>query len=237
MKLVSFSIANYRSITTAYRLPIRNSVILIGPNNEGKSNILRALVTSLEVLSNLGRMRIYKGRLRDSALAREIYDWSKDYPISLQEKKPDGESIFNLEFELTSTEIAEFIKEVGSSLNGTLPIQLSMGLKPPGFKVVKKGPGGKTLSRKANAIAGFVAKRININYIPAVRTAQSAHQVVQKIVERQLASVELDESVRRNAMRARRSAGGSRRPKGCPVTARFFSTTPFTPTPTNPVGT
>jgi len=83
MKLVSFSIANYRSITTAYRLPIRNSVILIGPNNEGKSNILRALVTSLEVLSNLGRMRIYKGRLRDSALAREIYDWSKDYPISL----------------------------------------------------------------------------------------------------------------------------------------------------------
>jgi hypothetical protein len=75
----------------AYRLPIRQSVILIGPNNEGKSNILRALVTSLEVLSNLGRVRIMRGRLRGPLLTGTIYDWATDYPISLQETKPDGE--------------------------------------------------------------------------------------------------------------------------------------------------
>jgi putative ATP-dependent endonuclease of the OLD family len=91
MKLVSFSVTNYRSITKAYRLPIRQSVILIGPNNEGKSNILRALVTSLEVLSNLGRVRIMRGRLRGPLLTGTIYDWATDYPISLQETKPDGE--------------------------------------------------------------------------------------------------------------------------------------------------
>ncbi len=53
MKLVSFSVNNYRSITKAYRLPIRQSTVLLGPNNEGKSNILKALVTGLEVLSDL----------------------------------------------------------------------------------------------------------------------------------------------------------------------------------------
>ena len=41
MRLVSFSVTNYRSITKAYKLPIRQATILIGPNNEGKSNILR----------------------------------------------------------------------------------------------------------------------------------------------------------------------------------------------------
>lgn len=192
MKLVSFSVTNYRSITKAYRLPIRQSLILIGPNNEGKSNILRALVTSLEVLSNLGRVRITKGRLRGPFLTGTIYDWPTDYPVSLQETKPDGESTFDLEFELTASEIADFGREVKSSLNGTLPIQLTMGSKLPGFKVIKKGPGGPALSKKAEQIARFVARRININYIPAVRTADSAHRVVQEIVAEQLATLEND---------------------------------------------
>ncbi|MBK8686880.1 MAG: AAA family ATPase [Betaproteobacteria bacterium] len=52
MELVSFSVSNYRSITSAYKLPIRSPTVLIGPNNEGKSNILRALVTSA-ILGNL----------------------------------------------------------------------------------------------------------------------------------------------------------------------------------------
>ena len=47
MQLVSFSVTNYRSITAAYKLSVRQSTVLIGPNNEGKSNVLRALVTAL----------------------------------------------------------------------------------------------------------------------------------------------------------------------------------------------
>jgi putative ATP-dependent endonuclease of the OLD family len=43
MKLISFSVTSYRSITAAYRLPIGQLTILIGSNNEGKLNILRAL--------------------------------------------------------------------------------------------------------------------------------------------------------------------------------------------------
>lgn len=117
MKLVSFSVTNYRSITTAYKLPIRQSTVLIGPNNEGKSNILRALVTALGVLSSLAKIKIMRGRLLHSAFRRDIYDWSKDFPITLQEKNPNGESIFDLEFELAEDEISQFIAEIKSSLN------------------------------------------------------------------------------------------------------------------------
>ena len=194
MKLASFSVTKYRSITTAYKLPIGQSTVLIGPNNEGKSNILRALVTALGVLSNLGNIRIMRGRFRSAYLMRDVYDWAKDYPMTLQEKNPNGESIFNLEFELTGEEVDEFVAEVKSNLNGTLLIQLMLGQKDPGFLVLKKGPGATTLTRKAEAIAQFVAKRIDINYIPAVRTASSAHRVVDEIVQKALSAVEKDET-------------------------------------------
>lgn len=192
MQLVSFSVTNYRSITAAYKLPVRQNTVLIGPNNEGKSNILRALVTALEALQALGGRRIQAGRLRTFVEIRGIYNWLQDFPITLQEKKPDGESVFFVEFRLTEDEVQEFHSEVGSNLNGTLPIELTLGQKTPGFRVVKKGPGATALSRKAERIANFVAKRISINYIPAVRTAGAAEEVVSRMVERELAAIEDD---------------------------------------------
>lgn len=192
MELVAFSVTNYRSITKAYKLPIRSSTILIGPNNEGKSNILRALVTTLEMLSRIGGFRIQRGRFRSSERYSAFYDWQRDYPVSLQPKSPDGESVFNLELKLSEAEIGQFELEVKSKLNGTLPIELTLGQKQPGFKVLKKGPGGTALSKKAEQIAKFISKRINLSYIPAVRTASSAHEIVGELVERELAVVESD---------------------------------------------
>lgn len=192
MELVSFSVTNYRSITKAYKLPIRSSTVLIGPNNEGKSNILRALVTTLEMLSRIGGFRIQRGRFRSSERFANFYEWQRDFPVSLQPKSPSGESVFNLELKLSEAEIGEFETEVDSKLNGTLPIELTLGQKQPGFKVLKKGPGGPALSKKAEQIAMFISKRINLSYIPAVRTAGSVHEIVGELVERELAAVESD---------------------------------------------
>lgn len=193
MELVSFSVTNYRSITTAYKLPVKQTTILIGPNNEGKSNILRALVTALEALKFFGGRRLSSGRFRTVLDHLDSYNWRYDFPITLQESTANGESVFNLEFKLTDEEVTDFYNEVHSTLNGTLPIQLSLGLKDPGFKVIKKGPGAKALSGKAEQIAAFVAKRININYIPAIRTAESAESIVAKMIERELSTVEQDD--------------------------------------------
>lgn len=90
MELVSFSLSNYRSITSAYKLPIRRPTVLIGPNNEGKSNILRALVTSLQFLATLGGVRLRNDRITSVMRSSEIFDWTRDFPVSLQSKLPDG---------------------------------------------------------------------------------------------------------------------------------------------------
>jgi putative ATP-dependent endonuclease of OLD family len=196
MQLVAFSVRNYRSITTAYRLPVKQSTVLIGPNNEGKSNVLRALVTSLKLLQSLGSVRITAGRLLPgvNVASGSIYKWLDDFPVSLQQSAPQGESIFDLQFRLNSAEVDEFYAEVGSNLNGNLPIRLTLGVKSPGFRVMKKGPGGPALSKKSERIANFVSKRININYIPAIRTAEAAQEIVGQMVDAALKQVETDQA-------------------------------------------
>lgn len=50
MRLDSFSVENYRSITQARRISLTENTVLVGPNNEGKSNILRALSAAMYAL-------------------------------------------------------------------------------------------------------------------------------------------------------------------------------------------
>ena len=51
MKLKSFTVQKYRSIIAAKRIPVGRKTVLVGPNNEGKSNILRALITAMNLLT------------------------------------------------------------------------------------------------------------------------------------------------------------------------------------------
>lgn len=200
MKLVSFSVQNFRSITTTHKLRIKDSTILIGPNNEGKSNILKALVTALECIYVIG----IKGVIRRGGMVRTKgrgrlkmemdYDWERDFPISLQDDKPNDTSVFSLEFELTEDEKVEFRREVKSSLTGTLPIQISIGSdEEPDFKVKVRGPGAKALSKKADTITFFIANRLDFQYIPAIRTAQEAQDIVEGMVARELSVIEKDQ--------------------------------------------
>ena len=197
MNLISFAVQNYRSITETEKLPVSNYTILIGPNNEGKSNMLRALVITLRILKRLGKPSIGLSTKYISRRLHEIYDWERDFPVSLQGTKLDGKSIFTLELELSSQEIEEFKLEVKSNLNGTLPIQIQMDKENYIFKVVKRGPGAKTLSKKSQIIAGFISRKLECVHIPAVRTAKSAKNVVDNILNVELQNVEENEEFKK----------------------------------------
>lgn len=188
MKLIAFSVTNFRSITTAYKIPIRDISILIGKNNEGKSNLLKALnivMTTLRSYSEIdgrNRQRNYSSFRSNES---NYYIWERDFPISLQNRKSNTESVFRIEFELTEDEILEFKSEIKSNLNGTLPIEIKIGKSfEPEISVIKKGRGSKTLNSKSKNIAKYIAKRIYFNYIPAIRTDQQAMQVVEDVMVR-----------------------------------------------------
>lgn len=188
MRLVSFSVQNYRSIREARRLPVRDLTVLVGPNNEGKSNILRALVIGIRILSEAGR--VTRGRMRYRLREFDDYNWERDYPVRLQPKEPDGKTTFDFEFDLTPDELVVFRRDVKSNLNGSLPVRLEVGQATAEVSVRKQGPGGAVLSRKREQIGRFVASRLEVRYIQSVRTAQSAIDVVESMIAAELRQVE-----------------------------------------------
>jgi putative ATP-dependent endonuclease of OLD family len=197
MKLVSITVKNYRSITKAHKLQLGSSTVLIGRNNEGKSNILRALVAALSFL-RLGRHAdIHRGAARQLYIVpvyerQRLYNWENDFPIALQKTQPDGKSEVTLEFELEFSELQLFKRRVGSNLNTNLPVKMMLGRQDFAVTIVKQGPGGKGLTSKAPLIAEFIRDRLNFQYIPAVRTARSAHEVVDDMLAAALAPLESD---------------------------------------------
>lgn len=188
MKLVSFGIQRYRSILKATHLPVHDGItILVGPNNEGKSNLLRGLVTAMEIVKRLNYVRMSRyGRLLGLSPLAERYAWDRDFPIGLQPTSPAGESHFDLEFELTVSDILAFKREVGSVINQTLGIRISLGTGEPSFSVLKRGLAKRRLSDKRNLIAAFIGKRVDFQYIPALRSAKTATQIVEELLEREL---------------------------------------------------
>lgn len=195
MRLVSFTVENYRSIKRAHKIQVGDQTILVGPNNEGKSNLIRALVTAMEILRSSRVVRV-SGQTRtfvSRARSQSRYDWQRDFPQELQTSKPNGKSHITVEFELTPDEVGQFRSEIGSNLNGTLPLKISVGaIGDPEVTLVKQGPGAKTLNQKSPRIAWFVSQRINFEHIPAMRTAGAAQAIVNGMVERELATLEKD---------------------------------------------
>ena len=53
MKLSYVSVSNYRSITDAYKIDLSNLTVLIGKNNEGKTNIIRAIKLGMEIIKGM----------------------------------------------------------------------------------------------------------------------------------------------------------------------------------------
>lgn len=199
MKLVAITVKNFRSITKAHKLQLGASTVLIGRNNEGKSNILRALVLGLNVLQRWRRFTMLRPRQTDRAVfylpppdRQNQYNWENDYPIALQKAKPTGTSEILLEFELEKTELNAFQKAFGSNLNDKLPIKITFTRDRTSVSIAKQGPGAQGLTRKASGIADFVRQRLDFQYIPAIRTARSAHEVVDSMLASALQSVEND---------------------------------------------
>lgn len=191
MKLTRFSIEKYRSIRKTPWIATEQLTTLVGPNNEGKSNVLHGLRTVLSIIQEFPRISLYKGRIIGlSRVLKDLYSWDRDFPVGLRKTEPNGESVFNLEFKLDAKEIADFKKHTKSNLNQYLPIQIRIGKSEPGFKVTKPGKGAAALSGKAEEIAKFVGSKLDFKYIPAVRTAENAQEIIDSMVSAELRIIE-----------------------------------------------
>ena len=193
MRLVSVTVRDFRSITTANKIPFSELTVLLGPNNEGKSNILAAVVIALALLSqgNFTYRRQYLRYKYNSGL--QSYDWSRDYPVNLQKSKSEGSSQVTLEFELNDHERKRFQNRVGINLKTNLRVKVVLSPEEAKVDLLLSGPAKRGLNQKhINAIAKFVADSVFLQYIPAVRTADMAQDVIEDLLSTRLKLLEKD---------------------------------------------
>lgn len=89
MKLVKFSVTNYRSITKAHEISLQDLTVLVGRNNEGKSNFLTALNIAMNSIIEHSTFRP-KQTINSR---KNNYNWNRDFPIQYKERKTGLESI------------------------------------------------------------------------------------------------------------------------------------------------
>lgn len=192
MQLVNFSATNYRSITSAHKISFSNVTVLIGRNNEGKSNLLRALEAAMLLLQR--HAHTMPRRPRTMLSDTSPYLWARDFPIQFQSRRTSTQTILKLEFLLDEAECLLFKQEIGSSLNGSLPLEIKIGKdQEPEIRLIKSGKGTKALTAKSPAIARFVAQRIHFNYIPAVRTDSTTIELITGLLSQELRTLETDD--------------------------------------------
>jgi len=199
MELRRFKVERYRSISSA-TLDLRVLTVLVGPNNEGKSNILRAMVLGMTALEGFAESDGgAKYRMSRFMRGPVDYDWDRDFPMN-QRAGSTKTTALEFDFLLNESEIAEFSSIVGSKINGELKVKLSFSQDGTvSIRIVKKR-AGKVWTSKAGKIAAFVGSRIGVEYVPSVRTSGEAEAVVARLVAQELRTLEREPEYR-NAMK------------------------------------
>jgi len=184
MQLAQISVKNYRSIVEAIKNDLRQISVLVGPNNEGKSNLLRAIRVAMTLVS--------RSPPPSSFALKRVYDYDADFPLQLQTQRSTAKTIFRLLFRLNEKEVADFKADFGINLNGDIPIDVSLGrnLSDLSIRVPKRGPKGQELNARSGEVTEFVSRRLHFEYIPAIRTAEEAQNVAGRMVALHMATLD-----------------------------------------------
>lgn len=206
MKLAKFSVERFRSIINRSSFTVYDQTVLIGPNNEGKSNVLRALVCALNILATFAKLSPTHLKLNGKTIIyhrtvlgqQDDYTWRRDYPIRLQRTRASSEnknSIFTLWFQLEDNEFLEFKRLTGTELkNKIIPICLLVNDATIKFTLKIPGHFSKNASEtKMIKIAQFITSKIYICYIDAVRTASTAYSSISTLLSIEMKNLSEEE--------------------------------------------
>ena len=92
---------------------------------------------------------------------------------------------------MTDTEVDEFHKKFGLTLNSQLPIVIEISAAGDlELRVAKPGKGNISFGKKVRDICGFITEKIDFVYVPAVRTDRDAMQMVADLLRSTLVDLE-----------------------------------------------
>lgn len=185
MRLQAFSVKNFRSIHDTAEIRLNNNcIVLVGANNEGKSNLLQALNIAFSILD--GSITISR-RFRSMRYSRvNSISFENDFPI---QKANDEEKI--IEFKLIFSLSEEDFDKSHLFTETSKEIVVNISIQPPrnmSFSI--KIDNKKNISEKdQEAIIHVINTSIYFRYIPAVRTAEQSLELIDDLVQRKLQTI------------------------------------------------
>lgn len=184
MKIKSFYVENYRSIKSARIDDLQNFCVITGPNNAGKSNLLRALNLALALCCR-DFSQVYRRKYL-SYTNSNGYIWEQDIPYDL---KTDENASTKLELALTLSEndIKELCVKTGENVSQCLRIHYILSKKDLKFKIIGEDNIEKT---NQNEIFDFIQNNIAFEYIPCIRSSEFSADYFTRLINNELKQLE-----------------------------------------------
>lgn len=183
MKLKEFSVENYRSITSASKIKLQDFTVLVGKNNEGKSNLINALNIAMESLKNYQQTYRYA--------FDKMYDWKKDFPLQLQNQSDARQSIFSLLFGFEKEETNEFYRK--TSISGISELNVQINIDKENFPFISiPEREWVPFSEKMESVVNFICNKMKFNYIQTVRTEDMVRKSLTSLIDSRLENLKKD---------------------------------------------
>src|SRR5690606_4814235 len=112
-------------------------------------------------------------------MREDLYEYSRDCPLDLQAS--GGATELRFGFDLSWKEQVEFRRLTGVRLTTTLYTNLRFTRDDVVFRVIKQRSGPQ-LTQKQKEVSDFIAQRLRVVHISAVRTANDAQEVVREMI-------------------------------------------------------
>lgn len=194
MRLESFQVNYFRSIKNSEPILLNQKTIIVGKNNEGKSNYLKALNIALSILLDRRRVEFFIRRKRFLS-DDSIFNWERDYPVNLQNKKKQPNTKFFLTFNLTNDDIENIKSLINIELKSNLIIEIEINKDDISLNIyhIPKNIRKKLKEPQIDKVCEYITKEINFTYIPAIRTEKASLNIIESLISKKLDTLEEDE--------------------------------------------
>ena len=187
MRIHTIKIDNYRSIKNA-SFNISDYTILVGKNNHGKTNVLRAIEVFFELVNYYYKESALTNPKRFSLYTRNLIDVRRDMYAKAYNAKSQNNTIkIEVGFKLDPDEIEEINESFVSSsyTDGSIYVSFEISKDMNIDIKVKIKENGKSISKKnnKNAVLRFIQKRFSFNYIPSIRTDKDSLKLITNLIE------------------------------------------------------
>ena len=198
MRLESLGVTNFRSIINTEEIVLNDRTIIVGKNNEGKSNYLNALNIALNLLLELSNTRFLINRYhRLPRYERNLFNWKRDYPLKNQSKSKFPPTTFTLKFSLNDEELKELKEKTSLSLTKYLIVEIKITKNDLDLSfdmtIYKHNKNKTQIKRQIEKIVEFINENIKYVYIPAIRTEKKSMEIISSLIDDDLRELKTDQ--------------------------------------------